>query len=640
MAMGYAKPLFVAAIVLVVFFSNVHPSFGKGQSWLGITSEKYGYGVQQSRVGMPLLVSQAFLNTGYYPQNFTVVFDIRSQNVSLQLAWKSGVANPFDRTFVSTSWIPKSAGEYQVRAFILSNFTRPELLQDVSMFQFKIISDEDFSALYSDRPTGFEIIPVAPAGISQKINDIKFETRLQFANDINSSNTYVGDISVVDNSLFLIGTTEIPPLRENPPKSGGNILVFFAASNDMGASSAPAKYLTNNTRALIFTHDAKVHAVNDTLVYASWLQHTPWSEARNAVFARSLDGGKTFGHAIMFDAAGYGFQDMAVSKNGDSVYLLRADVYDYNEANQYGLLLDKSHDFGSIFEPTRLILNYTGIGVSCTQIAVQETNRTQDKRVYLTWRESSDDNYMKVVFAASHDGGKTFGSPVVVRQAYAEDWDCPKFGTYGDEVYLAWIETKLLYKAEDPAELLVGDSDVFFAASRDGGQAFESPVNISEGIGAFTSELELLASDGRIYAVWRDTIPQLRDGFMDFYGNAEVVMTKSLDGGKTFDTPVNLSDNPTDSYRPSIAANDNTVLVVWLESAFPSDQATVSLRSSNDGGNTFAKVDEDLMIAITEPLGRPQIQTSADGHKLYVLWSQRQENSYEAQNYILVGEVR
>lgn len=577
MIIGYAKPLFVAAILLIAFFSNVHPSFGKGQSSLSVTSEKYGYGVQQSRVGMPLLVSYTFLNVDYYPQNITVFFDIRSDDISMQLEWKDSVAHPFDRTFVSTSWIPSSPGEYQVRGFIVSNLTSPELLQEVSMFPFKIISDEDFSTLYSGRPTGFDITPVAPAVLSQSDDDINFEKPLQFAIDINSPNSYVGGISVADNSLFLIGTTEIPPVRENPPKSGGNILVFFAASNDMGASFAPAKYLTNNARALIFTHQPKVFAANDTLVYASWLQHTPWNEARNAVFTRSTDGGKTFDHTIMFDAVGYGYHDMAVSQNGGSIYLLRADLYGDNESNQHGLLLDKSHDFGSSFEPTQLVLNYTGSGVSCTQIAVQETNLTQNARVYLTWRESSDDNYMKVVFAASHDGGKTFGSPIVIREAYTEDWDCPKFDSYDNEVYLAWTETELLYKTENAEELLVSDSDIFFAASRDGGLTFESPVNLSEGIGAFTSELDMLVSQGRIYAVWRDTIPEIRNGFLTFYGNAEIVMTKSHDGGKTFGAPVNLSNNPTGSYRPSIDISNSNVFVVWLESVFPSNQATVSL---------------------------------------------------------------
>jgi hypothetical protein len=206
-------------------------------------------------------------------------------------------------------------------------------------------------------------------------------------------------------------------------------------------------------------------------------------------------------------------------------------------------------------------------------------------------------------------------------------------------VYLAWTETKLLYKPEDPSELMVGDDDLYFASSRDKGNSFESPINLSGGIGAFTTEPEVVISQDRIYAVWRDTIPEIKNGFLTYYGNAEVVLTKSADGGKTFDKPVNLSNNPTGSYQPTISVHGDNVFVAWLESEFPSSEATISFKISADGGNSFTEAN-DLIASISEPVSVPRLITSSDGQKTYLIWSQRNEQTNFAESFVIVASMQ
>lgn len=621
-------------------FSNISQSFGKGQSSPSVMSKEYGYFLQQSREGIPLLVSKMFWNMKDVNQNITVVIDIRKDDISMHLVWKGEVALPRAMTFVSVTWTPQVSGEYQIRAFVISNMTKPEVLEDVVESRFKIMSDEDYMALYSDRPTGFAIVPIDSAPKSPLTGSINFGEIQQFGSGLSSPNTFIEDISVSDNGLYLIGVTEVPPLRENPPEGGGNELVFFSASNDRGSTFEPARYLVNNTRALTFSRNPIIHPVNDTMLYASWLQEAYAKKEFKLILSRSLDGGKTFGHTVKLNASSFGSLDMAVSKDGRSLYIVWTEAYHYGEPNNGVLVLSKSNDYGESFTAKQTILNFTGSeGIDCVQIAVQEANSTQDTDVYLTWRQSSGDHRMKVVFSASHNNGVTFSPPLVIQEAYTEDWDCPMFGTYGDEVYLAWPETKLINKPEDPTEILVGDSDIFFAASRDGGISFESPVNISEGIGAFTIEPKMLVSEGRIYVVWRDTIPEIGgEGFLTYYGNAEVVMTRSLDGGRTFEMPVNLSSNPSGSYLPDIAVHGNNVIVVWLESTFPSNAAKVSMIISNDAGITFGRVREDMSPRVSE-LYWPQVLTSPDGQRLYVIWWQRQEATSVAEIYALSGDV-
>ena len=206
-------------------------------------------------------------------------------------------------------------------------------------------------------------------------------------------------------------------------------------------------------------------------------------------------------------------------------------------------------------------------------------------------------------------------------------------------MYIAWTETRFLYKLEDPSEPLVGDDDLYFASSQDKGTTFEPPINLSEGIGAFTAEPEILISQDRIYAVWRDTIPELKNGFLNYYGNSEVVFTKSADGGKTFEKPVNLSNNPTGSYQPTIAVHSNNVFVAWLESEFPSDEATISFKTSADGGNSFIEANENLTANISEPVSMPVLVTSSDGQKIYLIWSQRSDQTNFAETFAIVANM-
>jgi hypothetical protein len=630
--------LAISTILVFSILAGASDAFGKGQSLPVVMSKQYGYGLQQSREGIPVLISKSFFNTKDITQNITVVFEMRMDDITMHLVWQEEVAHPKTMTIISVAWTPQIAGEYQIRAFVISNMTRPEVVENVVASTFNIMSDEDFIALYSDRPTSFSIAALDPVPMSPTSPSVTFNERQFLGNGFNAG---LGDIATSDNGLYLVGLSELPPIAESPSAEVYNQLVYLIASNDRGFTFEPMRYLVNNSRALIFARDPIVNVVNNTLVYVTWLQEYYRDEFK-LVLSKSVDGGRTFGDTINLDHDGVvlGDLDLAVSKEGKSLYIVRNEVYRYSEPLQSAVVFSKSNDFGKSFTPKQVILNYTGNeGIDCTQIAVQEANSTQDTKVYLTWRQvSGDKGGMKLLLTASYDNGATFGPPMIIREAYTEDYDCPTFASHGDDVYLIWAETKLIYIPEDPSQILVGDTDIFFAASRDGDKSFEPPVNLSKGIGAFTSEPAILVSDGRIYAVWRDTIPEVSDeGGVSFYGNAEVVMTRSVDGGRTFEKPVNLSNNPTGSYAPKIAVHADNVYIIWMESNFPSNEAKVSLRMSGDGGKTFGATAENIIGLISEPFSRPRVLTSPDGEQIYIIWSEIPANEGTVNMYGLTG---
>jgi hypothetical protein len=639
----YVRLFILAVLLLVIVFSTVPQSSGKFSRPV-VLSEQGGYSLQQSREGLPVIISKTFLNAKDIVQEFIVIFDIRKDDVSLTISLQAGVAQPVSQTTTSFSWMPEMPGEYQIRALVLSNLTIPEILENVLESRFSVMSNDDFMALYSDRTTSFTIKSVDPVPASPTVPSFRFNDMHYLAS---GSNVHTGDISTSNNGLYLIGRSEVPPLRENPPQSGGNELIFFAAIGNAGTTIEPMRYLINNSRALIFTRDPMVHAVNDTLVYASWLQQAPYRDEFKLVVIKSMDGGKSFSSKVNVDvsAVAFGNHDTAISKDGKNLYKIWTEIYQYPEPEPLkgAVVFSKSNDYAQSFAPKQVILNYTGNEMpNCAQIAIQEApnNSSYANDVYLAWRQNSGDNRIKLFVSASHDNGETFSQPIMIREAYTEENDCAWLAAYGDDVYVSWSETRLIGQPENPSEILVGDSDLFFVASRDGGRSFESPVNLSEGIGAQTIEPEMLVSEGRIYAVWRDTIPEVyRNGRVNYYGNAEVIMTRSLDGGRTFEKPVNLSNNTSGSYEPEIAVSGDKVYVAWMESNFPSNEAKASFRISNDAGETFSETLDRVFGTMPEPFSRPQILVSPDGDEIYFVWSQRTADVSTIDICVLVAKV-
>src|SRR5262249_48643669 len=97
-------------------------------------------------------------------------------------------------------------------------------------------------------------------------------------------------------------------------------------------------------------------------------------------------------------------------------------------------------------------------------------------------------------------------------------------------------------------------SDIYFSQSRDGGQTFSAPVNVSHNPGSGQIGQSWLATDdtGNIFLTWR-------------VGGAAVFFSRSQDGGRTFSSPQAISANPSTA-DPEMALDSNgNINIVWTE---------------------------------------------------------------------------
>ena len=262
------------------------------------------------------------------------------------------------------------------------------------------------------------------------------------------------------------------------------------------------------------------------------------------------------------------------------------DTPDINEIFN-DIFFSGSHDDGETFsEPLNISKNTNGNSMS-PHIKCDGNN------VYVVWRDSINDNF-DIFFSYSHDGGQTFSEPDNLSNNTGFSF-IPEISSKGNNVYVVWRD----------GTAISGNFDIFFSFSRDGGQTFSEPDNLSNNTG-FSVESQISTEGNNVYVVWRDETP--------ISGNTDIFFSFSHDGGQTFSEPDNLSNNIGNSFLSEISTEGNNVYVVWTDEA--PDNNDIFFARSIDGGQTFSEPDN-----ISENTGNsfnPQIST--EGNNVYAVW--------------------
>lgn len=160
-----------------------------------------------------------------------------------------------------------------------------------------------------------------------------------------------------------------------------------------------------------------------------------------------------------------------------------------------------------------------------------------------------------------------------------------------------------------------GNLDVFFSRSVDGGATFSSPVNVSHSSPSNAPGNPQLATDstGNIFVAWED------DGVLG------ILFARSADGGVTFSSPMTVSTNTTGSFMPELTLGPTgNIYLVWEDDT--SSNAAISFARSLDHGQTFA-----APKTLSSGNGRctnPQINSDLSGN-LNVVWENDSPGNFE-----------
>jgi hypothetical protein len=177
----------------------------------------------------------------------------------------------------------------------------------------------------------------------------------------------------------------------------------------------------------------------------------------------------------------------------------------------------------------------------------------------------------------------------------------------GDNLYVTWND------------YLAGKHDILLAKSTDGGNSFGKTINVSHnrGFSMYPVVAASPLSKNDLYIAWDDNTT----------GNYEVYFAKSTDGGNSFGKVMDISNNLGLSGRPSIAAYNGNVYVVWNDNS--TSNYEVYFAKSTDGGNSFGKsinLSNNAWMSVF-----PNIAVSTN-NTLYVSWTDISNNTRQNQN--------
>ncbi|MGD1838198.1 MAG: sialidase family protein, partial [Nitrososphaeraceae archaeon] len=149
-------------------------------------------------------------------------------------------------------------------------------------------------------------------------------------------------------------------------------------------------------------------------------------------------------------------------------------------------------------------------------------------------------------------------------------------------------------------------AEIFAAMSMDKGSTFGTPINVSNTI-PFSFNPEIAMSGDNVVITWRELTS----------GGSEIFASMSMDGGTTFEIPINVSNTVTPSSPPKIAMSGDNVVIIWVE-VFPGNHQEIFAAMSSDGGSTFGP---PINVSNTDTNSNFQ-QIAMSGDNVVITWTE------------------
>ena len=234
---------------------------------------------------------------------------------------------------------------------------------------------------------------------------------------------------------------------------------------------------------------------------------------------------------------------------GDTIHVVWEDDRKGNYEIYYKRSLNNGTTWGN---DTRL--------TSDPNISIQPSISGSGSYVHIVWLDTRDGNW-EIYYKNSPDGGNTWGNDIKLTDNPYDSY-APVVFARGSYVHVIWVDRR------------DGNDEIYYKRSKDNGITWEPDKRLTNN--PFTStNPSLWVSDTTLYIVWQEN----RDG------NWEIYFKKSTDNGTTWGPDIRLTINPNNSLYPSISASYQNIHVVWVDNR--DGNSEIYYKRSNDGGNSW-----------------------------------------------------
>lgn len=314
------------------------------------------------------------------------------------------------------------------------------------------------------------------------------------------------------------------------------------------------------------------------------------------------------------------------------------------------IFYSRSSDYGLSYSASTNISNTVGIA-EFAEIAVDSNDN-----VYVVWKDTSD-GYSNIYFNSSNNGGISFGSAkrISTEAVVASNPDVA-VDTNGN-VIVSWYETEAvkIAKSTDKGtsfnviasfvaldlplqtdvtvdvdnaihvvyEDIPEDSDILqthYVKSDATQTVFSAPKVLSLSERGVTIPRVATDSQGNVFVSWTQFFAP------DSGKREEIYLTRSFDGGNTFESPRNFSDDAAVSvYSDIFIAPDDRVYIVWQDTAKGNYETVVSY--SADKGETFI---ERMYIAPSDDGSLISTIMVNQKNQIFVTWDDNRYGTFDA----------
>ena len=185
----------------------------------------------------------------------------------------------------------------------------------------------------------------------------------------------------------------------------------------------------------------------------------------------------------------------------------------------------------------------------------------KDDTIHVVWEDNRDGQF-EVYYKRSNDCGMSWSESTRLTNSSSSSQE-PCIAISGSYVHVFWY-----------VQQWIGNFEVYYKRSTDGGQTWGPDTQLTNANGN-SWEISASASGSMVHVVWQDC----RDSL---FQNTEIFYKRSLDGGLTWDTEIQLSNNAYYSGFPSVASNGSFVHVVWNDDR--NLKGDIYYKRSIDGG--------------------------------------------------------
>ncbi len=218
--------------------------------------------------------------------------------------------------------------------------------------------------------------------------------------------------------------------------------------------------------------------------------------------------------------------------------------------------------------------------------------------VHVTWYDNRDGN-SEIYYKRSNNRGISWGTDTRL----SNDPNTSNFHSIavsGQYVYVVWEENR------------DGNREIYYKRSTDEGESWGLDTRLTNNSSP-SGQPSINACSSNVHIVWRD----------DRMGNLEVFYKRSTDYGTTWGNDTLLSDFPNWSWLPSVAVTGQYVHVVWNDQRNGSGE--IYYKGSTDGGISW---DIDKRLS-NNPLESYNPTIAAEGLLVNVVWQDRRDGNYE-----------